>query len=33
LSGPVVCRSGTVIKELCIPQGTHIIISDVAYNR
>jgi hypothetical protein len=32
LSGHVVCRSGNVIKYLCIPQGTHIIIS-VAYNR
>jgi hypothetical protein len=33
LSEPVICRSGTAIKELCIPKGTHIIISDVAYHR
>jgi hypothetical protein len=33
LSRPAHCRSGSVIKELYVSQGTHIIISDVAYNR
>lgn len=33
LSSQVLCRSGSVTKELYIPQGTHIIISDVAYHR
>ncbi|KAI0281778.1 cytochrome P450 [Russula aff. rugulosa BPL654] len=33
LSEQVRCRSGSVTKELYIPQGTHIIISDVAYHR
>ncbi|KAH9975382.1 cytochrome P450 [Lactifluus volemus] len=33
LSTQVLCRSGNVIEELHIPKGTHVIISDVAYNR
>jgi len=33
LSEQVRCRSGTITEELCIPQGTHIIISNAAYNR
>jgi len=33
LSEQVLCRTGSVIKELCIPQGTHVIISNVAYHR
>ncbi|KAI0295704.1 cytochrome P450 [Russula brevipes] len=33
LSEQVHCRSGSVIEELYIPQGTHVIISDIAYNR
>ncbi|KAI9453185.1 cytochrome P450, partial [Russula earlei] len=33
LSEQVRCRSGIFIEELYIPQGTHIIISNVAYNR
>lgn len=33
LSEQVLCQSGGVIKELCVPQGTHIIISAVAYHR
>ncbi|KAI0002552.1 cytochrome P450 [Russula compacta] len=33
LSGKVLCRSGSVIEELHVPRRTHIIISDVAYNR
>ena len=32
LSKEVRCKSGNVIGELHIPKGTHIIISDVAYN-
>lgn len=33
LSVPVHCKSGNVINELCIPRGTHVIISDIAYHR
>jgi cytochrome P450 len=33
LSEEVRCRSGTITGELYIPQGTHIIISNAAYNR
>jgi cytochrome P450 len=33
LSEQVHCRSGSVIEELYIPRGTHVIISDIAYNR
>jgi len=33
LSEQVHCRSGSVIEELYIPQGTHVIVSDIAYNR
>jgi hypothetical protein len=33
LSEEVLCRSGNVIKQLSVPRGTNIIISDVAYHR
>ena len=33
LTAKVLCRSGNVIEHLSIPQGTQIIISDVAYHR
>lgn len=33
LSKQVLCRSGSLIKEVCVAKGTHIIISGVAYHR
>ncbi|KAI0260715.1 cytochrome P450 [Gloeopeniophorella convolvens] len=33
LSKPINCPSGRVLTELCIPRETHIIISNIAYNR